>query len=119
MNQQEAKTINQPRSLESTRAERAVAPTVDIYENEHELLLVADLPGVTRDGLKLGIEPPELRLEGSSGSDGRPRYYRAFTIDERVDAANVTAELRNGVLTVRLPKAQAMKPRQIPIRATS
>lgn len=118
MNQQEDKASNQSRGLESTRAEKVVAPAVDIYESEHDLLLVADLPGVGRDGLKLAIEPPELRLEGTSG-DGRPRYYRAFTVDERVDAAGVTAELKNGVLTVRLPKAQAMKPRQIPIRATS
>jgi HSP20 family molecular chaperone IbpA len=92
---------------------------VDIYENENELLLVADLPGVGRDALNLAIEPPELRLETTPQSETEASFTRSFTIDERIAAAEVSAELEGGVLKVRLPKAPSLRPRQIPIRASS
>src|SRR5262245_27992523 len=103
--------------LETTRSRQARVPRVDIYENEQELLLLADMPGVASDALKLAIEPPELRIE-ATGVDTGP-YARTFTIDERIAVADVTAELKNGVLTVKLPKVASQKPRQIPIRAAS
>jgi HSP20 family protein len=102
--------------LEKTRGADVRTPAVDIHENDKELVLVADLPGVTSERLKLAIEPPELRLEVPADPKGGPGYFRAFTIDERISASEVTAELKNGVLSVHLPKAQALRPRQIPIR---
>lgn len=120
MNQErERNTEKQARALEAMRAPKALTPRVDIYENEQELLVVADLPGVSHEGLKLSIEPPELRLEGTRAGETQVGFYRAFTIDERIAAAEVSAELKHGVLTVHLPKVQSLKPRQIPIRATS
>lgn len=102
---------------EATRTRTARVPRVDIYENEQELLLLADMPGVTTEQLRLAIEPPELRIE-TTGADAAA-FARKFTIDERIAVADVTAELKHGVLTVRLPKVASQKPRQIPIRAVS
>lgn len=102
--------------LEKTRAEAPRTPLVDIHESDTELVLVADLPGVTSERLKLAIEPPELRLEVAADPAGGPGFFRSFTVDERIAAAEVSAELKHGVLTVHLPKAKALKPRQIPIR---
>jgi HSP20 family molecular chaperone IbpA len=102
---------------EATRTRTARVPRVDIYENEHELLLLADMPGVSSEQLKLAIEPPELRIEASS--EDAVAFARKFNIDERIAVADVTAELKHGVLTVKLPKVASQKPRQIPIRGAS
>ena len=104
--------------LENTRTRQARVPKVDIYENDQELLLLADLPGVASDHLNLAIEPPELRIE-ATGAETGVAFARTFTIDERIAVPDVTAELKNGVLTVKLPKVASHKPRQIPIRASS
>lgn len=108
---------NQDKKLEGTRTRQARVPRVDIYENEQELLLLADMPGITSEELKLAIEPPELRIEATGATSGP--FARTFTVDERIAVADVTAELKHGVLTVRLPKVASQKPRQIPIRAAS
>lgn len=108
---------NQKNKLEDTRTRQARVPRVDIYENEQELLLLADMPGVTSEHLKLAIEPPELRIEATGAETGA--FARTFTIDERIAVSDVSAELKNGVLTVKLPKVASQKPRQIPIRAAS
>lgn len=107
------------RGLERTRARNEVAPAVDVYENEHELLLVADVPGVTPDRLNLHIDPPELRIEASTAEEGGVTWVRAFNIDERIAAGEVNAELKNGVLTVHLPKAPELKPRRVEVKAKS
>jgi HSP20 family molecular chaperone IbpA len=105
---------NGNRSVERTHA-RELRPAVDVYENESELVIVADLPGVTRDRLDISIDPPEFRFEAKASEDGSV-WRRSFTIDERIDANKVSADLKNGVLTVRLPKADEVKPRKIAIR---
>jgi HSP20 family protein len=112
---QEHKT-ERKNQLEATRTRQARVPRVDIYENDRELLLLADLPGVASEQLKLAIEPPELRIE-TEGAESS--FARTFTVDERINVAEASAELKHGVLTVRLPKVASMKPRQIPIRAAS
>lgn len=107
------------RAVERTRAGRERVPPVDIYENEHELLIVADVPGVSSDRLNLRIEPPELRIEGRADGEDAVMWVRAFNIDERIAAGEVTAELKNGVITIRLPKAAQSKPRKVEIKAAS
>jgi HSP20 family molecular chaperone IbpA len=102
------------RAVEKTRA-RELTPAVDVYENESELVIVADLPGVTHETLDLRIDLPALRIE-SKANAGEAVWRRTFTIDERIDADKVTAELKSGVLTVRLPKAAEVRPRRIAIR---
>lgn len=122
MNQTELETRTDPnasRGLERTRARSERAPAVDVYENESEVLIVADVPGVAPDRLDLRIELPELRIEARRDAEDAPVWVRAFNIDARIDSEKVTAELKHGVLTVRLPKADEVKPRRIAIRASA
>lgn len=99
--------------LEKMRA-RELTPAVDVYENDAELLIVVDLPGVTHEHLDLKINPPELRFEAKSDAEGSI-WRRSFTVDEHIDANKVSADLKNGVLTIRLPKAEEVKPRTIKV----
>ena len=115
--QDASKNGKNERGLEKTRARNEVAPSVDVYESESELLLVADVPGTSPDRLNLHIEPPELRIEASTG-EGEVTWVRAFNIDERIAAGEVSAELKNGVLTVHLPKAAQAKPRRVEVKAS-
>lgn len=105
-------------ALEHTRTLRELTPAVDIYENDQELLVVADVPGVSPEGLELRIEPPELRIKGTPASDEGTVYYRAFRIDERIQSEQVSAELKDGVLTVHLPKAEKLRPRKVDVRVS-
>jgi HSP20 family protein len=99
---------------EETKSQlRAVAPAVDIFENEDELLLIADLPGVEKDKLSVKLERGELALEGEAAPF---LYRRAFTLPHTIDGDRVDASLDRGVLRVTLPKAAAMKTRQVPIK---
>lgn len=117
--QEVTKNGQKERGLEKTRSRNELAPVVDVYENEHELLLVADVPGVTADGLNINIDPPELRIEASTAAEGGITWVRAFNVDERIAAGQVSAELKNGVLTVHLPKAPELKPRKVEVKTRS
>jgi len=103
-------------------------PNVDLYENDRELLLVADLPGARaetidvryEDGtltLSAHVEPPDpstrryLLREYGVGD-----YQRSFRVDERIDATRIEGQYAEGVLTLRLPKVEAARPTQVPIR---
>jgi HSP20 family protein len=99
----------------------AVAPAVDIFENKDELVILADLPGVTKDDLSIHFEKGHLTLEGrlkDFGPDEEPfDYRRTFLVPQGIDAEKIGANLQHGVLRVTLPKPAALKPRQIPVRA--
>jgi HSP20 family molecular chaperone IbpA len=100
--------------LESVKQRPAVAPAVDVLENREEVLLVADLPGVTQDNLRVDLEEERLIIEGKrEGWD----YRRSFFMPEGIDREKVSAVLKNGVLTLHLPKAAAVKPRRIEVLA--
>jgi HSP20 family protein len=112
---------------ESTRGGVYFTPRVDIYETEKELVLCADVPGVRPEDVDLRFERGELLLHGRV-SPRQPEeefllqeyevgdFYRAFTIHESIDTNKITAECKNGVLTVHLPKAEAVLPKQITVR---
>lgn len=113
---------------EKTRGEeRYLTPPVDIYETKEGLIVTADMPGVEKDGLELGLDSDVLTIKGTVqySIPGRPifsefklsNYFRQFQITEGIDRAKITAGLNNGVLTVNLPKAEELKPKQIPITA--
>ena len=104
-----------------------VTPRVDVLETENEFLLVADLPGVNSEDVDIRFEKGELALHGRrscphTGHEATHReyettnYHRAFTVAESVAADRITADLKNGVLTVRLPKVEAVKPKRISVR---
>ena len=113
---------------EATRSrERFVTPAVDIFETEQGLTLVADVPGLDREHLNIDIDKGVLTLEGrtpeSQGSQEiyreftMPSYYRQFQLPDTIDLARISAEIQNGVLTLKLPKAEAAKPRRIEVRS--
>lgn len=103
-----------------------IAPPVDIFETEDALTVVADLPGVHRDGVDIRVDDGILTIKGNARY--RPPantvreefnlqgYYRQFQLSDRVDQDRISAESKNGVLTVTLPKAEKTKPRQIQVK---
>ena len=102
-------------------------PRIDIWEGAEELLLYGDLPGVSPDDLDIRFENRELTIRGkvSPRHDGELLYgeygigdfHRSFTVGEAIDAEKISAEMRNGVLTLHLPKSAKVKPRKIEIKA--
>jgi HSP20 family molecular chaperone IbpA len=124
-------TITKPTEHAPARAEAQstfIRPRVDVFENEHELLVVADVPGAAKDAIDIRLEGGELRLEArrAAGPQGQALaeeyrsadYRRAFAMPEGIDAEKIEAVLTNGVLTVHLPKASAKRPRRIDVRTT-
>ena len=102
-------------------------PHVDILETEDELVLYADVPGVKPENVDVRCENGELTLHARCSPRqqemeyalceyGVGDFYRAFTLDESIDAGKISAELKNGVLTLHLPKAEAVKPRRIAVK---
>jgi HSP20 family protein len=113
---------------ERTRNEQYFTPRVDIYESDKELVMLADMPGVSPKDVDLRYEQGELILQGRvapsehSGhlilgefEDGD--FYRVFQIHESIDSTRIEAECKNGVLTVHLPKAESAKPKQVSVKA--
>jgi len=115
-------------SAEATRSGNFHTPRVDILETESELLLYADMPGVRSEDIDLRYENGELILRGKvQGHDGKGTlvaseydvgdFYRIFQVHETINPAKIDAEVKNGVLTVHLPKQEAAKPKKVQIRA--
>jgi len=120
--------IVQRNAAADTAPAPALTPRVDIFEDDAGLTLLADLPGVPKDQLGLRIEGDTLTIEGDIASDlpqelkavhaeiQVPRYRRAFTLSRELDAANIEAESRNGVLKLRIPKREEAQPRRISVQ---
>jgi HSP20 family protein len=112
---------------EPTRAEeRYVAPPVDIYEDDQGLVVVADLPGVEPGALDVRVDHGVLTIQGRAThrAPGAPVYreyeltgfFRQFQLPDEVDTAAIAAELKHGVLTLRLPRVQRPQSRRIQVR---
>jgi HSP20 family molecular chaperone IbpA len=119
---------NNVATAERTRDNPTFTPRFDIVENDDELMLCGDLPGVDCEDLEISFENNELRIYGRVsprhtgvqylyGEYGIGDFYRSFAIGETVDATKISAELKNGVLTLHLPKTEAVKPRKIEVKA--
>lgn len=115
--------------VERTRSGRAFVPTVDIIEKPDELLLLADVPGATADAIDIHYEKGELSIHATVtprqdeekttyllNEYGVGDFFRAFQIGEGIDQSKIEAEVKNGVLTLHLPKTQAIKPRKIAVK---
>lgn len=100
---------------EAVRQRPAVAPAVDVFENKDEVLLVADLPGVDADTLRVHVEEERLVIEARRGDWD---YRRAFVMPDGIDRDKIVAQLAHGVLRLQLPKAAAVKPRRIDVKAS-
>ena len=116
-------------SPERVNERPAVAPACDVFENADELLLVADVPGVAKEAVSIQLDKGTLTVEAKRGAlatgtllagDSRVRdFVRVFTVPAGIDGSRIEAELRAGVLRVRLPKSEKHKPRRIEVRAGS
>ena len=105
-----------------------IRPAVDIFETDEGLTLIADLPGVTKEDLHVDIEQGLLTVQAKANSylkgdlikrEFLPgNFYRQFQLSDVVDTEKIAAEMKNGVLTLKLPKSEAAKPRHIAISAT-
>ena len=106
----------------------ALLPPVDVIEDSTGIWLYADMPGVTKDKLHLQVDADTLTIEGELGLPlpegmeashtevGLSRYRRMFTLSKELDTAKISAELANGVLKLRIPKAEHAQPRRIEVQ---
>lgn len=115
--------ITQP---EGTRTqERYVSPPVDIYETPAGLVVMADLPGITHEHVDVRVDNHTLtiRAQAVHAQQAEPlyreyelvNYFRQFELSDKVDADKIRADLKHGVLTLTLPKAEEAKPRKIAV----
>lgn len=108
---------------------RAVAPAVDIYGDDDKLCVVADLPGISTDGVRLDVDKDVLTISAKFTGEGffpgeatyselaPVEYYRAFALGEGLDAARITATMRNGVLELVVPMAEQAMTQKIQVKA--
>ncbi len=123
----EKQELAQP--AEQTRPGRVFTPSVDIFETDNEITLLADMPGVPPDNLSIDLRDNTLTLEGDiSPVDAQKeemvyteystgRYYRQFSLSEVIDQAKIDAQLVDGVLRLSLPKVAKATPRKITVKA--
>ncbi|KFB72255.1 MAG: Hsp20/alpha crystallin family protein [Candidatus Accumulibacter phosphatis] len=108
--------------------ETTLLPPVDVIEDASGITLYADLPGVPRDKLHLQVEADTLTIEGeidlempggieaSHTEVNLSRYRRVFTLSKELDPNKVSAEFRNGVLKLLIPKAEHAQPRKVEVK---
>ncbi len=111
-----------------TREEATLLPPVDVIEDAHGITLYADLPGVSKEKLCLKVEADTLSIEGEVALDlpegmeathvevDLPRYRRVFSLSKELDTENVSAEFKQGVLKLRIPKCAHAQPRRIEVQ---
>jgi len=115
--------------VERTRARRVLTPAVDIYENNDRIVVTADMPGVDESSIDITLEQDVLTLEGRMPDEERPGftlafselmngdYRRVFTLATEVERDKISADVKDGVLTLILPKAEPAKARKITVKA--
>lgn len=122
--------LSQTKPEQPNRAEpdAALLPPVDVVEDASGITLYADMPGVPKERLQLRVEGDQLSIEGelvlpapahlqpSHVEVNLQRYRRRFTLSKELDAERVSAELAQGVLRVRIPKAAHAQPRRIEVQ---
>lgn len=114
-------------ALEHVKQRPALIPSVDVYENAAEILLLVDLPGVKRDDLKIDLDKDQITIEAHrkpvrearpyAAEFGSSDFRRTFAMPPAIDRDKVDAEFKAGVLRLRLPKSESARPRQIPVRS--
>lgn len=114
---------------EQTKPGLVFTPAVDIFETDTEITLLADMPGVSAGDLNIDLNENVLTLDGDvespEGADETDiireyrtgKYQRQFTLSQVIDQSKIDAELKDGVLRLRLPKVEAATPRKITVNA--
>jgi HSP20 family molecular chaperone IbpA len=122
---------SQPRTASRTASQPpfALRPNVDVFENSEGITLWADMPGVSRERLSLHADGNTLLLEGNiefpmgddlealHGEVRSTQYRCSFALSNELDTGRIDANLKDGVLTVRIPKRAELRPRRIEVRA--
>jgi HSP20 family protein len=120
--------MSDTKQVETARQEAALLPAVDVIEDASGITLYADLPGVPKDRLHLQVEADTLTIEGEidlampEGMESThaevslPRYRRVFTLSKELDSTKVGAEFSQGVLKLRIPKAEHAQPRKVEVK---
>ncbi len=118
-----------PERVERTRARTVFRPQVDIVEKKKEIVVTADMPGVDEKSVDINLEKNILTIFGAVEEDSLTKhqpdyaeygigdYERVFTLSDEIDRDRIQATVRNGVLKVILPKAEAAKSRKIAVKA--
>ena len=113
---------------EQTRSGPVYSPSVDIFENDQSITVLADMPGVRADDVTIDLRENVLTLRARVTAPESPKeadvlreyrvgtFFRQFTVSEAIDRAKIEARLTHGVLRLELPKVEAAKPRQITVR---
>lgn len=124
---QTAVTNREPAERDTPRTR--IAPAVDIVEDAHGITLYADLPGVPRDKLDVRVHDGNLSIEAQAviptptglrlqhGEVRHPHFSRAFTLSADFDVSRIDAQLRDGVLQLKIPRREEAKPRRIEVTA--
>lgn len=118
----------QDKSEHSKETSRAIRPPVDVFEDATGITLQADMPGVSKEKLDVRVDSDSLTIEGDISilmpdgmdplyADVRATHYqRSFTLGSEMDTEKVEASLKDGVLTLRIPKREEHKPRKIQVQ---
>jgi HSP20 family protein len=121
--------VRDVQGAERTRSGRVYLPLTDIVETRDDIWIYADMPGVDGRALEVEIENNVLTLQGFVDADGAAAlepvhreygigdYWRSFTLGDSIDRSRIEASIRDGVLKLRLPKAEPAKARKIEIQA--
>ena len=114
---------------EQTRPGRVFTPPVDIFESETEIIVLADMPGVSSDNVAIDVHNDELKITGEvepQASENESyilreyesgRFHRHFSLSDRIDQGKISASIKDGVLRVVLPKVEKAKPKKIEVKA--
>ncbi|MBW1717273.1 MAG: Hsp20/alpha crystallin family protein [Deltaproteobacteria bacterium] len=115
---------------EQTRPGLVFTPAADIFETDKEITLLADMPGVKAGDLNIDLHENVLTLDGFVKSPEAAdevdvireyrtgKYYRQFTLSQVIDRGKIDAELKDGVLRLKLPKVEAARPRKIAVKSS-
>ena len=110
------------------KPEMLLRPSVDIYEDAEGITLQADMPGVSRDRLNIEVDSDTLLVEGTAQvdvpegmealyADMRSTHYRrSFALSRELETSKIDASLKDGVLSLRIPKRAELRPRKIEVR---
>ena len=120
-------TTTTPAATPANDVQRTVQPAIDVYETESSITLLADMPGVPREQLEIHVEGDSLLIEGLAQPQAPadleplwaemrvPSYRRSFTLSRELDTSRIEANLKDGVLTLRIPKHAHAQPRRIQV----
>jgi HSP20 family protein len=114
------------KTLATREEDRYMVPPVDIYEASKALSVIVDLPGVQKSDVDIRVDKDVLTIKGKvnyeppkdliRGEFGLLDFFRQFQLTDEVDQEKISAETKNGVLTITLPKAEKAKPRQVKVK---